>query len=347
MDSLRPGTPHPSTAAKWTVAEFPTRPRRPPQVVEVDDAYLTEVAVGHLATVHQPARWFRGAVYGPDDQLVHASQKVLGDRRGPRVAADPDQVTRSDDRDELAGRWLYGGTWANAYGHFITETLTTLWHTPDVPLAGLVFHANFGVHEITPWHRRFLELAGHGDREVHVVGLERPVRVQQLTVPSRSLSLHAWAHPEARQVWERIAEGFRGRGDERVHLSRTLLNEERRRTNYRRPPRTTAEYDKALDQVFADHGFSVIHPETMDVDAQLSAVASAGVVSGLSGSGLHQSAFIPAGGRVIEVGDERTASTPVRMQVAIDAAMGHERCFVPGASTPDEVAQTLQELGLG
>lgn len=334
------------TRPGWQAVPPPVRPRRSPQVVRVADAFLSPVATGRLATVHRPDSWFRGAVYDHDDRLVRASQKFLGDRRGPRVAADPDTIERTP-APVLAGTWLYGGTWARVFGHFLVETLTTLWPT-DLPRPqGLVFHSSFGNTRVDDWHRRFIELAGWGDLPVHVVGTGEAVRVEDLVVPSRSVALHAWAHPEARQVWDTVASGFRGTGGtERVYVSRTLLNERRRKDGHRRPVRTTAETDRQLDEVFTRHGFTVVRPETLGVDEQLRAVASASVIAGLSGSGLHHSAFIPSGGRVLELGDGRSSTRPVRMQVAIDAVSEHRRCFVPGDTSPTELVRVMRRLGL-
>jgi capsular polysaccharide biosynthesis protein len=164
-------------------------------------------------------------------------------------------------------------------------------------------------------------------------------------VPSRSVALHAWAHPEAHAVWDRIASGFRGHGgSDRVYVSRSALNERRRAEGHRRPIRTTAETDRALDEVFAGHGFTLLQPEKLDIDGQLRAVASASVIAGLSGSGLHHSAFLPGGGHVLEVGDGRGGTEPVRMQVAIDAACGHLRHFVPGDTGPRDVDRVLTRL---
>lgn len=184
----------------WQDARPPVAPRRPPKVVQVPDAYLTTVDNGKLATIHSPKRWFRGAVYDREGQLVRASQKVLGDRRGPRVAADANTVERKRDVPVLDGSWLYGGTWTRSFGHFLVETLTTLWPEPPERTAGLVFHSNFGVVGVEEWHRRFIELAGWGGLPIHVVGKSQPVGVEHLVVPSRSIALHAWVHPEARDV---------------------------------------------------------------------------------------------------------------------------------------------------
>lgn len=322
-------------------------PRNPPSLVEVGDAYLSEVATGELATIHRLNQWFRGAVYDHENTLVRTSQRVLGDRRGTRAAADPDRIERRDATRSLEGTWLYGGTWASVFGHFLMETLTTLWPALPEPPAGLVFHSNFGKFKISDWHLRFLELAGWGNLPIHVVGREEPVQVERLIIPGRAISLHAWVHPEALQVWGAIASGFRDAGGpERVYISRTYLNDARRREGHRRAVRTTAEHDRELDRVFAARGFQVIHPEALDVDTQLRAVASAGVIAGLSGSGLHHSAFMPPGGRVLELGDGRSSKHPVPMQVAIDTALGHERCFLAGTTSAVEVSGILEGLGL-
>ncbi|SED00924.1 Capsular polysaccharide biosynthesis protein [Nocardioides exalbidus] len=336
-----------SRRPSWAPATPPVEPRRPPRLLTVDDAYLSEVATGDLATVYHLDQWFRGAVYDAEDTLVTASQKLLGNPRGKRVAADPERVVRRDDADALSGTWLYGGTWASVYGHFLVETLTSLWPTLDERPAGLVFHSSFGRHRTSDWQQRLLELAGWGDLTIHVVDRARPAHADRLVVPGRSVALHAWAHPEARDVWQRISAGHAERGGpERVWISRTALNAARRAEGHRRPIRTTAEEDRALDDAFADRGFEVLAPETLTIDEQLERVAPARVIAGLSGSGLHQSAFMAPGGRVLEVGDGRSAEEPVAMQVAIDAALGHERAFVPGGTGSEDVRRTLRHLGL-
>jgi capsular polysaccharide biosynthesis protein len=332
---------------RWEPATPPVRPRRPPRLGTVEDAYLSEVATGRLATLHRPRQWFSGAVYDGDDRLVRSSQRLLGDPRGHRVAADPERVARRTPVDTLDGTWLYGGTWASVFGHFLVETLTTLWPRPEHRPAGLVFHSSFGRHTVAGWHRRLVALAGWPDLPIHVVGQDAPVSVERLVVPGRAASLHAWAHPEARAVWESVAGGFRGAGGpERVYVSRAHLNEQRRAQGHRRPVRTSAAYDRELDSVFADHGFHLFRPETEDVDSQLRTVASCRVIAGLAGSGLHHSAFLPAAGRVLEIGDGRSRDHPVPMQVAIDAASGHERSFVAGGTPAREVDRVLRRLGL-
>lgn len=331
---------------RWQSAEPPVPPRRAPRLVEVDNAYISEYANGTLVSTHRPTEWFRGAVYDENNRIVRSSQKLLAHRRVKRVAADPDRIERQSGARALDGTWLYGGTWATMFGHFLVETLTTLWPSVNPRPAGLIFNSSVVWYEVQDFHRRLIELAGWGDLPIEVVR-EEPIAVERLIVPGRAAVLHAWVHPQGRQVWQTIAQGFRDRGGpERVYMSRTLMNANRRRKGHRNPIRTTAEHDQMLDRVFADHGFHVIHPEKLDIDTQLSTVASAAVIAGLSGSALHQSAFLPSGSRVLEVGDGRSSRHGVPMQVAIDAALGHQRCFLPGTLEARGVDRALRRLGL-
>lgn len=56
------------------------------------------------------------------------------------------------------------------------------------------------------------------------------------------------------------------------------------------------------------------------------------------------SAFAPDGAKVLEVGDQRSHSAPVKMQVVVDAACGHDRAFVPADTPADVLAQELSAL---
>jgi capsular polysaccharide biosynthesis protein len=147
-------------------------------------------------------------------------------------------------------------------------------------------------------------------------------------------------------VWNRIAEPFRGSGTSprRVYLSRTAHNTERRLIGHRSASRSSsAKHDEALDRVFRQAGFDVVYPETLTLDKQLATVAAADVLASPSGSALHLSAFAPRSAQVLEVGDLRSPDRPMMMQLLIDAACGHQHCFVRGNTEPYEVAAQLKQ----
>jgi hypothetical protein len=84
---------------RWSVPAFPVPPAgehlEPPSTTLVDDAVLTRVEHGPLASTTGPRRWLRGAVHDAAGDLVKPSQKLCAgantwapaDPRTVRVAA--------------------------------------------------------------------------------------------------------------------------------------------------------------------------------------------------------------------------------------------------------------------
>lgn len=329
----------------WSVPAFPLAPvdrhAESPTLRTVDDAFLTRVEHGPLATPTPPRRWLSGAVHDAAGDLVKSSQKLCVGANN-WVPADPRSVRVDRSAEVLPGRWLYGGHWMQHFGHFVVETLTTLWAEEQVD--GLVFHKYLKrPWAVDAWQRRLLDLAGYPGVPVRVADGRTSLRVETLVVPDRSVVAHGWAHPQAHEVWERVAVPFRGRGGpERVFLSRTGHNEARRAEGHRSALRSTPEWDRALDAWFAGAGFEVVRPEVLTVDDQLALVADAQEVAGASGSALHLSAFAPTTARVLEIGDRRSPDGPLAMQLVVDAACGHEHGFLRGDLTMDELETELK-----
>lgn len=317
-------------------------------VVDVAPAYLTPVRRGSLRVLERPNRWMRGAVHDGDGRLVRESQKIGGLGGGQIAQADPDRTPVRADARRLPGTWLYGGHFMRHFGHFITETLSTLWPIELLEqhdVRGLVFHAYFAdtPEDVADWQQQLLDLAGYAGLPVHVVH-RLPLATDRLLVPTRAVTLNGWAHPEAVTVWQRAASAAgRADGPDRVFLSRSEFN--RRGGSGRQPLRTDAEWDEALDAAFADAGFAIVHPEQLPVVEQVRLAAGAEILAGASGSALHLSIFGPSDQRVIELGDRRSPDEPVPMQLALDAACGHERSFLAHGSAED-VPPALAALGL-
>lgn len=326
----------------WSVPDFPHAARDEPTVQVVDGAFLTRYEHGPLRTIARPDHFLRGAVHDADGNLVVTSQK-LAVPGYPWVAADPAQVKVRESADALAGRWLYGGHWIQHFGHFVIETLSTLWPTGEEP-AGLVFHKYLRRPvQREEWMLRLLELAGYGGLAVEVVTGRRSLRVEQLVVPSRSVVANGWGHPQAREVWERVAAPYSGGGPRRVFLTRTAFHEDQRRRDGRRV-RSTPERDQALDRAFAAVGFEVVAPETLSIEDQLRLVASAEVLAGGSGSALHLSAFAPRGARVLEIGDSRSPARPVGTQLVIDRLGQHPHAFLRGDLSVAELDREIRSI---
>lgn len=347
---------------EWRRAVSPTPPPAGPgRLHVVADAALTVVERGPLRTDGWPSLWMRGAVYDGHGVLVEDSQR-LSISAAPVAAADPvDYPGRPVERlRRLEGRWLYGGHWVQHFGHFLVDTLPTLWPDRDAVTAGAAGGGVRGIvcHKylmqrwsVDPWMQRLLDLAGWGGLPVEMVGQRGPLAVDELLVPSRAVAVRGWVTPEAITVWDRLAAGrepsARRSPGGSVYLTRTGVNAAARAAG--QDTRTTAGRDAELDAVFAAAGFEVVAPETLAIDDQLELVATAGVLAGLTGSALHLAALAPSSTRVIEVGDARTRDAAHPTQAAIDAARGREVAFVPYDVTGPDLAAAVATLvdGLG
>jgi capsular polysaccharide biosynthesis protein len=332
-------------ALEWAVPQFPHDPQDAQELRTVDDALLTRMSKGPLRTAQPPNKWLRGAVYDATGELIPASQKIGGLGGNQGAQADPQRARPKTDARRLTGTWMYGGHWIGHFGHFFTETVTTLW-PEDQQVEGLVFHAYFGGDVgIKPWQAELMGLTGYGDLPIQVVDRE-PVRVERLVLPSRSVVVNGWAHPGALAVWDRMvtaAGGATTGSPDRVFLSRTAFNAGLRATG--KPTRSTDERDRALDDVFAAAGYAVVTPEELPVLDQVRLAAGASVLAGCAGTALHLSAFSPAGSRVIEIGDSRSPDVQVPQQQVIDHLREHPSAFLPARLEPAEIAAALAELG--
>lgn len=337
------------TPTAWVVPTPPHERVGEMGVEDVPDALLTPVKRGRLRALVRPDQWLRGAVHDADGHLVVSSQKIGGLGGNQLVAADPMRVPTRPNARRLSGTWLYGGHWMGHFGHFFTETVTTLWPDLAGDVEGIVCHSYSNrFRGISPWQTELMGLTTYAGLPIEVLDSD-PLTVERLLVPTRSVVVNGWAEPEAVEVWSGMTAAAGGRttldpSGERVFLSRTDFNAGQREKDVY--VRTSVERDHALDAVFAAAGFRVLAPETLPVLEQIRLAAGASVLAGCAGTALHLSAFAPAGVRVLELGDDRSPDVQVPHQLAVDAAREHPSAFVPYDVEPEALPSVLAGLGL-
>ena len=261
-------------------------------------------------------RAIRSAVYA-EGTLVRGSVRQGGIGGDLVTSDDPEQLNGVSGFDPAAaehveGRWLYGGPFMAQFGHFLTESLPTLW--PDFDGDGILFTPFVFGSEVAPWHRTLIERALPG-KKVHVVG--NGARVDDLIIPDRPVVLNDSVATAALSVWRKVAD--RPHPSRNVFLSRSHL------------PRNSRwiEDDGLMDDIAEDLGFEVVHPEELSIEKQLEIAARARILAGPAGSALHLSVFAPPSARVIEIGDRRTPDRPLPMQRIIDGAFNRRVAFLP------------------
>lgn len=311
-------------------------------VQEVPGATLTTFDTGRIPVVKgRPDRFVSGAVYTADGQLVRRSQRIGGWANDHALSFDPPRLPPDPGRvAELEGSWLYGGTWFGHFGHFLTETITTMWS--QEPVQGVICHPFWFGRERVAYQLSATRLLGF-QRRPSVMGRQR-VRVERLLVPDRPYVPNAYVLPEGLRVWDRLREAALRRvpapGHELVYLSRTAHND---------PPRRSRPNDAAVDEMAVGLGFHVVHPEQLTFPEQVALASGARVLAGPSGSALHLSVFAGPDTAVLELADARDWSHPVRTQQILCRARGQRLAWVslthgPAGHDVPALAVRLREL---
>lgn len=341
----------------WDTATFPQPPDAEflaAQVRLVPDALLTRTEQGPVNSPKAPKLWLRGAVH-EGAALVRTSCRVGGLNGEHIVSVDPralDAATAASEAERLDGTWVYGGHWMHHFGHFMVETLTSLWPTrADLeaehgPITGLVFHRFTKLEPVHEWQATLLAASGYGDLPIRVVDAE-PLRVERLVVPGRTLAINGWALPEAAQVWRRIAHALAPAAPaagRRVYLSRARFMHKEHQSG--RNLRVPMDFERAVDVMMAARGFEVVHPETLPIAEQVAALAGAVVVAGRPGSQLHLSIYASSDARVVTLGDARSPYVPMPAQRVLDAVCGQQAAFVPYTTDMTTLTTALDDLGL-
>lgn len=291
----------------------------PDHVTRITDALVTATERWTLADPIPPhTHGHHGAVYTSQGYLVASSVRQSG--RGGNVwrSIDPPRIDAHPVR-RLEGTWYYGGHWLGHFGHFLVETLPTMWAYGD-GYDGIV---------VNPWNTRgyvetfkadLLRLLGVASDPVFA---DRAIAVEILDVPTRPSALNGWATPMAADLWQRIAKAACppetvDEGSALVWLSRTNFE----KVTPERPALARHIGGPELDETMNGLGFDVVYPETLSISEQIRTVRRARVLAGLEGSALHLSAFAVPGIDVVMIGSpNRPAGNP--SQRAIDKGLRH------------------------
>jgi capsular polysaccharide biosynthesis protein len=302
----------------------------------VDGAAVSRADSGSINwDVPAPRSYVRGAVHTRDGDLVESSQRAGGTGGDLVLTVNPQHLTAEELKEAanhpVRGSWLYAGTWMHGFGHFIVETLPTLWPLlPDAGEAGgvrgVVAH-RFTSRRRHAWQEDLVRPLV-GDRDIHVVDAT-PATYERLLVPSRPYLYESAISPRAAEVWDWVARTVAPAPAPhmpRIFLSRTRFIDSLPKDA---PARARAYSNtSAVDDLFRQRGFSVVFPEDLAVTDQIALVRDAEIVAGPSGSALHLAAFMRSG-RVIELGDSRSATDFVTTQRAIAAVKDQLVVHVP------------------
>lgn len=239
--------------------------------------------------------------YGRADLLVTSDGCIIADSfsRGtfvhPSIRPTGDKtwtVPYSGTETLLKGRHQYLELVPGHFGHMLVDMPGRLWTASepelsaiaDLPSVAFATHGMQGRSGMPALLARLLNAMGLAPDRVVIA--DRPMRVQELIIARRISPHRGPGGPRYNRVM--VAAGRRIAADNHgttqlVYFSRSRLSHDRRPV-----ARATA---LQIDDLFAKRGFTVVHPQDLDIADQISVVRGATHIAGFVGSQLHLSAF--------------------------------------------------------
>jgi capsular polysaccharide biosynthesis protein len=201
------------------------------------------------------------------------------------VALDP----ALDDASTLAGAYYHlDSPFPWGFGHFMGEDMSKLWawdqakaRHPDLKvLLSSASRPEDPPPTGQPKDHQVALLAAFGISADDIVCIDGPARVELLVGASRMWDNPRFVHPDITRIWDARREALRSPVAERPPTSKKVFVS--RGHDLRRHCRNAVE----LEQLFASHGYEIVRPETMSIQAQVDAFADAEAVAGFGGSGM-------------------------------------------------------------
>lgn len=175
------------------------------------------------------------------------------------------------------------------YGHFLMESMSRLWFLENYNGNAKFLFNFYKNHDVfiksKQWATQLLEK--FGITEENIIYADKKYVMERLIIPSQSMILHSSVNVKAQSyIWSKIKESSgEGNFSKKIYLSRSqLLKDKRKLVN-----------ELEIEKIFSSFGFDIIYPEKLNLDQQIEIISQADVVSGPSGSALHNAAFMKEG----------------------------------------------------
>lgn len=206
---------------------------------------------------------------------------------------------------KLKGSTFFMGIWMGHYGHFITETLSRLWLYKDIKHYDNLIIFPFIFNHTPPikdYQAYLLHLLDIPSNKIHT--LRKPMRFEKITVPEQGWTINHSVNKNIKPLYEHIRDKhhFVTQTYEKIFLSRND-------TAYQRINNVTD-----IEAIFKKRGFTILYPDKLSIQEQLSIYANCKIMAGFSGSALHNCLFTHEDTLVIELADTRTRNKLHPMQ---------------------------------
>jgi capsular polysaccharide biosynthesis protein len=225
--------------------------------------------------------------------------------------------------DDLPAYLTIPNFFKSIYGHWITDILPGLFLAKRLlPMLNVkLLHSG----PVPEFGREMLEqFELHGDSLVDIAGFDADATLQLISMtPLRD---HDYFHDKLlRKHFSAAVYGVPVRAQSPLRSS--LIYVSRRNWKDIHPNSRALTNRDEIEEVFRRFGYTIVLPEQYSVAEQIAIFRQARVVSGESGSGLHNSIFMKPGGRVICIQSGRQNHL---IQASLCSLFGQSSAYVVG-----------------
>jgi len=270
----------------------------------------TDVVAGGIIAVNQSTHAY--GVFDENKKFVKSSLQYKGKTHQfiPKYPQEMDVI----DNDAMFLGYVIGH-----FGHFLLEQLSRAWGALEHRTPGMkfVFVNNRNI-DIPHWLYKFMEMLGISKNDVVI--LNSSCKFRRVFVPEQAFKLSntVWFAPEFRLAFRTMADNVKSKYNyDKVYVSRSML------------PKDMKTYgEEKIQNIFADNGFKIIYPETMDLMEQIAIIKNARVLAGCAGTALHLALFMKNADSVIQIKRNSILKDSAYVQYAINQLVGAKSVFV-------------------
>jgi capsular polysaccharide biosynthesis protein len=180
------------------------------------------------------------------------------------------------------------------YGHFLLEILPRLYLAKLLTWYGVAAPILLS-HAAPPWVIAYVRILFAEDQILWFDHRTQGVEAESFIVPGMMHTTYNF-HPAVnlmvaefigRVIGDKVIAGF---GSRRIFLSRKMWGAEPRLTN-----------QDEIEETCQRLGLTIVHPEYLSVEEQITLMANTNLLVGEFGSALHNAIFMPVGSKVVSI----------------------------------------------
>ncbi|HET7386185.1 MAG TPA: glycosyltransferase 61 family protein [Nocardioidaceae bacterium] len=239
---------------------------------------------------------WQGNVILPDT-FRHNQRPSLNNRHLRRLTPLFAATPKAASVEHLAGAYFYlDSEFRGHFGHAITEQLSRLWawrtaKAAEPDLKALLLVKN---RELAQWELDLYAAAGVPADDVVV--RRDDVTVERLYAATPMFSQPDYVHLEIERVWRQVSDRLAVHAEDRERPRKFFCA----RRGTKRPCRNAED----VEDLFAAHGFDVVHPEDYPLAEQAAMFRHADVIGGYAGSALFNTCLSVNPKHVVMVSSE-------------------------------------------